>query len=334
MKSIPIFFSFDNNYVEPAAVAFFSLLNKAKKDVFYDMYVLHSDITEERRNLLLNVVNKKGNAKLSFINTNNFLSEFWKKESFNFKEGNSNFTVDTIIRCFGARFFPQYDKIIYSDVDIVVVDDISGIYDIDLNGKYIAGVKNAFSRYSKRELDHLKPEHYEMLHDKYIAGGIWVMNLKKIREDNLEKRMIEVIKDETIVKRWNDQDVINISCEGKVGFIPLNYISYPYLLDILRDPKFESDYTRDELYDSIINPKIIHYAASKPWNSNVYHSLVWWTIFDYLNLKKTGIFKELVTENTTSREKLKTKKYRKLFKITLVFSLILLIMNTILWVRI
>ena len=27
---IPIFFTFDNNYVEPAAVAFYSLLNKAK----------------------------------------------------------------------------------------------------------------------------------------------------------------------------------------------------------------------------------------------------------------------------------------------------------------
>ena len=333
MKSIPIFFSFDNNYVEPAAVAFFSLLNKAKKNVFYEMYVLHSDITEEKQNLLLNVVNKKGNARLRFIDTNSFLSEFWDSKSFNFKEGNSTFTVDTVIRCFGAGFFPQYDKIIYSDVDVVVVDDISEIYDIDLEDKYITGVRNAFSEYSKRELDHLKQEHYEMLHDRYIAGGIWVMNLKKIREDNLEKRMIEVIRDKTIVKRWNDQDIINISCGGKVGFIPLNYISYPYLLDLLRDPKFKSDYTREELYDSIINPKIIHYAASKPWNSSVHHSLVWWTIFDYLKLEKTSIFKDEVAEKA-SPERLKTRKYRKLFKLTLILLSILLIVNIILWTRI
>ena len=308
-------------------MAFFSLLNKAKKDVFYEMYVLHSDITEGKQNLLSNIVNKQGNARLSFINTNNFLSEFWDSQNFNLGAESSVFTVDTVIRCFGGRFFPQYDRIIYSDVDIVVIDDISEIYDTDLNGKYIAGVRNPFSKYLEYELSHLKPEHYEMLHDKYIAGGIWVMNLKKIREDNLEKRMIEVIQDETILKRWNDQDVINISCEGKVGFIPLNYISYPYLLDFLRDPKFESDYTREELYDSIINPKIIHFAAFKPWNSNPNYSRLWWTIFDYLNLKKTNIFKELATKDTTLRERLKTKKYRKLFKVALAALVISLVIN-------
>lgn len=40
MKNIPIFFSFDNNYVKPAAVAFWSLLDMAAKNVSYDMYVL------------------------------------------------------------------------------------------------------------------------------------------------------------------------------------------------------------------------------------------------------------------------------------------------------
>lgn len=324
MKSIPIFFSFNNNYVEPAAVAFYSLLNKAKNDVFYEMYVLHSDIIEEKQALLLNIVNKQGNAELNFINVNSFLSELWKKETFNFNVANSFFTADTIVRCFGSRFFPQYDKIIYSDVDIVVVDDISEIFNLDLEDKYIAGVRNTFSKYSEYELSHLKPEHYEMLYDKYIAGGIWVMNLQKIRRDNLEKKMIEVIQDETIEKRWNDQDIINISCEGKVGFIPLNYISYPYLIDLLQDPKFDSDYTREELYDSIINPKIIHFAAFKPWNSNPNYSSLWWTIFDYLKLEKTDIFKDPI-----SPEKLKTKKYRKLFKVALIALIISFIINIV-----
>ncbi len=326
MKTIPIFFTFDNNYVEPAAVAFYSLLNKAKENVYYEMYVLHSDITEEKQHLLTEIVNKKGNAKLTFTNTDGFLNEFWDNGTFNFQSSNSTFTADTIIRCFGSKFFPQYDKIIYSDVDIIVVDDISDVYDIDLTNKYIAGVKNPFTKWSEYELSHLKPEHYEMLHDKYLGGGIWVMNLKKIREDNIEQRMIEIVKDESIVKRWNDQDIMNISCGGKVGFLPLNYISYPYMIDLLSNPDFESDYSREELYDSIINPKIIHFAADKPWNSNPKYSNLWWTFFHYLGLEKTKIFKEPECINYEAEKfKKKHKKYKNLFKLFLIITVILAI---------
>ena len=93
-----------------------------------------------------------------------------------------------------------------------------------------------------------------------------MLNLRKIRADGLESKMLDVVKDDTIVKRWNDQDIVNIACGGKVAFLPLNYISYPYLPGLLRDPSFTSHYSRDELYDSFINPKIIHYASVKPWN--------------------------------------------------------------------
>ena len=314
---IPIFFSFDNNYVEPAAVAFYSLLDKAKTDVFFEMYVLYSDITQEKQQLLIDIVNKKGNAKITFINTTNIFKNMWENGSFNCNYASSVFTSETITRCFAARFFPQYEKIIYSDVDIIFTDDISDLYDVDIQDKYIAGVKNPFTRYSEHELSHLKPEHYKMLHDKYIAGGIWVMNLKKIREGNLEEKMLNIVKDTSIEKRFPDQDIVNIACEGNVGFIPLNYISYPYMIDLLEKPEFESDYTREELYDSIINPKIIHFAASKPWNNNPKYSNLWWTYFNYLNLEKTKIFKDHIERDT-----LRYRKYKKLFLLFLTTSIL------------
>ena len=60
---IPIFFTFDNNYVVPAAVAFYSLLHKTKDDIFYKMYVLHSNITSQKQKILYSVVEKFNNAK-------------------------------------------------------------------------------------------------------------------------------------------------------------------------------------------------------------------------------------------------------------------------------
>ena len=97
MKVIPIFFTFDNNYVVPAAVAFWSLLNRAKSDVFYEMHVLHHDITDENQKLLLSVTGQFNNAKLMFHDTAGFLSdEFNKSASFSSGHAGSKFTSDTI----------------------------------------------------------------------------------------------------------------------------------------------------------------------------------------------------------------------------------------------
>ena len=162
-------------------------------------------------------------------------------------------------------------------------------------------------KHSRTELSHLKPDHYDMLKDSYIVGGIWVMNLRKIRADGLESKMLDVVKDDTIVKRWNDQDIVNIACGGKVAFLPLNYISYPYLPGLLRDPSFTSHYSRDELYDSFINPKIIHYASVKPWNGAPVRGDEWWAVHDYLRLpERAGI--------DYSRETPLEKRYRKMKK--------------------
>lgn len=322
MKRIPIFFTFDNNYVEPAAVAFYSLLNKAKENVFYEMYVLHSNITDEKQEILQKIIKKFNNAKLNFINTDGFLDDFFKNGTFCSSVHGSTFTADTIVRCFASRFFPQYEKIIYSDVDVVFVDDISELFDCDLNENYILGVNNPFTKYSSDELSHLKPEHFEFLKDKYLAGGIWVMNLEKIRKDNLEERMMEVIQDETIIKRWNDQDIVNIACNGKTGLIPLNYIFYPYMLKLLNDKNFKSVYTRDEMFDSIINPKIIHYAAQKPWNNNPELSQIWWTVWDSLGLEKTSIFKKYV-----DKKEIKLKKYKKLTNLFLALFILSVLLN-------
>lgn len=321
VKVIPIFFTFNNDYVVPGAVAFYSLLNRSAHDVFYEMHVLHHGITNENIDLLQSVVNRFSNATLEFHDTDGFLFDEFNVGAFSNGHAGSKFTSDTIVRCFATRFFPQYDKIIYSDVDVVFMDDISEIYDFDLQDKYIAGVRDPFLKYVKTELSHLKPEHYEMLKDSYICGGIWVMNLKQIRKDNLESRMMEIIHDDTIIKRFNDQDVMNIACENKVAFLPLNYISYPYMLDLLRNPDFVSHYTRDELFDSIINPKILHYAASKPWNGTPAHADVWWNIFEYLNLPRTHIFCTPINQHLK-----KIRKYKILFNIMLVLFVVALLL--------
>lgn len=318
--NIPVFFTFDNNYVVPAAVAIFSLLNKAKADVFYDMHVLHSDITPENEALLQGVVGRFKNASLTFGNTRDFLKDEWEKGNWEGHQNKDRFSLATIMVCFASEFFPQYDKILYSDVDIVVKEDISELWNIDLTDKYLAAVRSPFLKSSPQELSHLPAEVYEKLKDSYFGTGILLMNLKKIRDDGLTGKMLEVVHDDSIPKRWPDQDILNIACDNKTASIPLNYIGYPYLLDSLKNPDFTSHYTRDELYDSLVNMKIIHYANLKPWNAKIPYAEEWWTIYHYLNLSgknETGI---------KDKFRKKYKKYRKCLYLSVFLNAVLLIL--------
>lgn len=311
MKKIPIFYSFDNNYVVPAAVAIKSLLSEAKPDVFWQMYVLHNDISDKNQELLQNIVKKMGNASLKFRYMEGFLQQEWRQGSFAGKK-NKQFTPETITKCFAARFFPEYDKIIYSDVDVVFMDDVSELIAVDLQNKFIAAVRNPFMKiHHKEELGHLSKTNYEKLKDTYFVGGIWVLNLKAIRENNLEVRMMEIVQDNNIDKRWPDQDVMNIACDNKVEYLSLRYISYPYMLERLSKEGFESHFSIAECVESIIYPKILHYAGIKPWNNEPYRKDIWWKVFNELNISKTEIF-DRVPLRISWRDKLRYNIWLKL----------------------
>ena len=63
---IPIFFTFDENYVVPAIVTFFSLLHHAEKSYCYELYVLHPGISAKAQRELQRVVGKFPHASLHF----------------------------------------------------------------------------------------------------------------------------------------------------------------------------------------------------------------------------------------------------------------------------
>jgi len=288
MKSIPIFFTFDDNYTIPAAVAFNTLLKRAPEDVFYKLYVLNNGMMEENLNILYEVVNQYQNVSLEFRKTDGFLQDEWEHGSFFGHQENKQFTMETLYRCFAAKFFPEYDKIIYSDVDIVIMDDISELYDVNLENKYIGAVKYVFNKFHyKQQFGYMKPEYVEKFKDTYFVGGVWVLNLKKIREDNLEEKMKEIICDNSLEKAYLDQDVMNFACDNNVEYISLRYISYPYMessLSKMKEP-LDTSYTPFEIWESIYFPKILHYAAKKPWNGRARKSEVWFAALNELPIE-------------------------------------------------
>ena len=115
---IPIFFTFDENYVVPAIVTFFSLLHHAEKCHCYELYVLHPGISAVAQRELQRVVGKFPHASLHFYDTSNdaIAQECPSK---------SHFSKEIYFKLCAPELFPQHKRVLCSDVDVVFLGDVS-----------------------------------------------------------------------------------------------------------------------------------------------------------------------------------------------------------------
>jgi lipopolysaccharide biosynthesis glycosyltransferase len=268
-KEIPVMFSFDNNYVIPAAVAFYSMLEHANRKFHYKLYVLHSDISIDNQSKLKETIKRFSRfSSLEFIDMANKLEDIWQTIKVK-----GHFSKETASKVLASSFFPQYDKIVTSDVDVVFLGDISESY-INFNVNedyYLAGVKpvgkvlgymdNYQSDFTDKEIKKLSS----------FCGGYIVFNLKKLREDKMEQKFIKCFKDNAHRLNQMEQDVLTLTCSPNIKYLPLNYVTCSYVWDYYtQDQDFDNDinFSRQELKDAMSHPIQLHYATSiKPWKN-------------------------------------------------------------------
>lgn len=182
------------------------------------------------------------NDKIEFININNLL-EYVKQDSPNY---NTKYTKLSYLRCYFSKILNE-DKILYLDVDTLVVDNIQELWDLDLEDNVIAGVHEPgeWNKYLNTY----------GLDDTYINSGVLLMDLKKIREEKLDDSMIYLLNHNKYA--FPDQDVINLVCRNRIHH--LNNI-----------------YNSSETTGIVDNAKILHYIrGNKGWIKSSPRSDTW-----------------------------------------------------------
>ena len=176
---IPIFFTFDENYVVPAIVTFFSLLHHAEKSYCYELYVLHPGISAKAQRELQRVVGKFPHASLHFYDTSNdaIAQECPSK---------SHFSKEIYFKLCAPELFPQHKRVLCSDVDVVFLGDVSEAFtafaDEDF---YYAGVDTILPT-SRAALYRSFSEQEQDLLSKEIAAGFLLFNLETLRRDKMQ----------------------------------------------------------------------------------------------------------------------------------------------------
>lgn len=293
MNIIPIVFASDDNYIAPTYIAILSLLDNSDDSTFYDIYIMCPNSISKEAIEILYSFREKSKCSISIVNMGN------RFKNINMKI--SHITSPTYYRLCLPMMLEKFDKCIYLDSDIIVKDDLTELYNYDMDGYYIGGVIAEGIQKDKIYQRSLCKRIGLPDTKTYVNAGVLVFNLDLLRKDDMMKVWIELTNRNFPTQ---DQDIINLSCWGKIKLLPLKY-NIMTKCDVVKD-NYKSDiYSIEEVEVAKFNPVIIHYADKvKPWNLK--ESILaeyWWEYFERIEDEKIVIFiKNFLSRCETQKE--------------------------------
>lgn len=261
MSTIPVVFTFDKRIILAGAVAIQSLVDCANEDTSYDIYVYHPDI-EDKYIKEFEKITQNTKHKITF--------EYISKEKFKNAPINKNGSWTEIVyyRLLIPELLPQYDKVIYADTDVIFKDDLTEVYNDNLDGWDCSAV--AMEKNNENMICHKYfPENKNEL--TFISSFI-IFNSKKMREDNFVQKVFDTIEKFNTRLKFFDLDTLNIACD-KIKELPFRY-------GVFQSIYYHNDFTKGYEYsflkyiysDETLQTEkektvMLHYAGhpGKPW---------------------------------------------------------------------
>ena len=243
MTPVNIAFCINDNYVEQLIVVLWSIMKNLTTGRNVNVWIVSSDMSDASKNYLRKLRLGFKNLHLNFLDID-------AKELAQLPRTIDYISAETYYRYLLPNLLPNVDKILYMDADIIVNGDISSLYDTDISKYYMAGGYDLY-------IDDIKYKSkigFEQ-DELYVNAGVLLMNLKQMRTDNIPQKLIDTTKNMASKVKYQDQDIINIVCRGKIlEFDSIyNYTSHNIL-------KEKSKYK---------HAVVIHYTGpNKPWLSD------------------------------------------------------------------
>ena len=181
------------------------MTNRTKEDITcyiftMDVSRINPDfvsITDEQADFLDQVVKSK-NENNRVIKVD--VTDIYEKEFAHCKNENAYCTPYTLLRLLADLVPDMPSKLLYLDIDMMIGDDISKLYNIDVSDYEYAAVKEKYGCW--------------LIRPDYINAGMLLLNMNKIQETCLLSKAREKIKNKKML--FADQDAIFWSTTKKL----------------------------------------------------------------------------------------------------------------------
>lgn len=245
-----LLFAINRNYCDLLLSCLHSISLRGGADA-YHAYILHSDLRPEDEDAICAAVEE--GITCHFIPVPAELFEGFPETK--------RYPVQIYYRLAAPKLLPEHlDRILYLDVDTVVINSLESLYQIDFEGKLFAACTHTKAFLEKFNQFRLKTEKDV----PYVNTGIMMMNLGPLRE-HLDLRLIRdyALENQRFLV-LPDQDILTALYGDRVKIVDtLRYNLSDRVLTFynleFQGEKIDLDWVRE-------NSVIIHYfGKNKPW---------------------------------------------------------------------
>lgn len=281
---IPIIFATDDNYVPFLEVTLRSIIANASKKYNYVINVLNTGLNKERTDKVKLLEND--NFKINFCDISDHIVRIKDK-----LKNLYHFGLAAWYRLFIQSIFPEYDKVVYLDCDIIVLGDVSELYNVEIGDNLLAAANcniisthEVFGEYAEKFVG--------VPRNKYLQSGVLVMNLKEFRKRDLENKFCYLINKYNFDVVDPDQAYLTAMCYGSVKYLPngWNKEAIPTPLEGKLNIVHYALYKKPWQYDDVLNKEYFwQFAKESPFYEDILNIKANFTDEQRANKEKANI---------------------------------------------
>lgn len=260
LSDINIAYISDDNFLMPTYVSVSTLFEKRDQDAHYNIYIICPDISDGQFEIFNSMQSDGFSVKIIDV-----------KDTYeNFKITKDGFHVSpaAILKFSLPDLLPQLEKILYIDGDTIINDNLFNLHSVDVGDYYAAVVEDIKPTkiYKPNLLHKLGIPH----HKGYFNSGMLLLNLKKMRSDNITTQLFRYR--EKGVNFFMDQDAFNVVFQDQV-----KYLSCKNNLLITLEEDFSIEQIKDSYagishlstFEGLVDSAaVVHFASkNKPWKT-------------------------------------------------------------------
>lgn len=251
-SEIPVVIAANNNYASAVATCLYSILEKTA--AFISCFVLSDGISPKNIHKIRQSLHRFNNFHLEFVDMQKFNLQRFPNISY--------YSTSAFSRYFIPEICADYDKVVYTDADVIFNGDIAAYFNLDLHNCGIAATAEEigaprggkFNHAYRKKLFGINPRH------KYFANGNLIISCDYWRKHNITEQLIAKTAELADRLVCPDLDVMNIIFQNNYTELPFKYCATVHrYTQTAGNPEMAAGYQK---------PFIIHYSgAHKPWNT-------------------------------------------------------------------
>lgn len=251
---IPLVFAVNQDYLPYLAVALQSVSETLAPGKRCLVYVLHLGLSDAARGCLMHDLNLH-NIDIHDLNMVKILESAELPTR-------AHYSREIYLRLWIPELFKGFEKVIYLDADLVVRRSLHELFETDLAGADLAGVRDFNNAQHRRYVQ----DQLGVSADAYVNSGVLVFNTRQCMQNHFRERCLHALGQHELLY-CPDQDMINIACQGRIKLLSPGWnCLWNYGFAKHRLPPDGPAWFAGDLVEARLNLHIIHFSSAiKPW---------------------------------------------------------------------